>query len=177
MVTVVMTGKASESGLGQAGIHVPHRKKSGAEIFGHQVLPVTVPEIEQVPQKYIALALVHLRNQLARVAKMAEDWSLIVDEYTPMSLSPESELVLTVQPSYEITEYIMEVLVIGPAAATVTLQLGDRVWPLILPATGYISINLAPAGFPLSRSDVRQLTATVAGEYFLELMGRADNRY
>jgi hypothetical protein len=66
------------------------------------------------------------------------------------------------------------VLITGPTGG-ISVQLGDRVWNLTIPATGVIVI--APVAILLGRSDVRQLTATTPGEYTLELMGHADDRY
>lgn len=123
--------------------------------------------------KYIALALVHLHEQLGEAAKLLEDKSRPVDTYRPQSLIADSETVITVLPAFEINEVIESIIVSGPPSA-VTLQLGDRVWPLTIPASGILVI--APIALRLGRNDTRQLVAAVAGDYTFELMGYADNR-
>lgn len=61
---------------------------------------------------------------------------------------------------------------IVPLAVTVTLQLGDRVWPnLVIPVTGVLEIS--PKNMILQPQQIRQLTATNPGQYSLELLGRA----
>lgn len=135
---------------------------------------VEVPPIEKEPLRYMALALVHLKEQMGALAKMIEDRSHPFDIYQPQTLIPESNNTITLQASYEMTERVTSILITGPAAANVVLQLGDRVWNLIIGVSGYI--NLGNLDLILSRSDTRQLTATVAGDYMLELMGHADDR-
>lgn len=55
-----------------------------------------------------------------------------------------------------------------------TLQLGDRTWNLSLPPTGILTI--APVKLFLGRNSNRVLSSPVAGDWGLELMGRADVR-
>lgn len=160
--------------------HFPRaRIQPGGENHLRKPQQVEVPDFEQAPAKYIALALVHMRNELAKLPQMIEDRSKPVDEYNVQSLAPESDAVgstLMLQPQYETPEIIESVLVTGPAAGTGTIQLGDRLWPFVLPATGILFIG-APLGVCLSRSDLRVLTVTgTAGEYTFELMGHADSR-
>jgi hypothetical protein len=63
-------------------------------------------------------------------------------------------------------------LVLTVAEYTVTLQLGDRIWPnLSLPATGLLEISTK--NLILQPQHIRQLTAAQAGQYSLELIGRA----
>lgn len=119
----------------------------------------------------MALALVHLRNELANVVKLIQDHSLPFDEYQPQSLIPGSEMTINLLPSFEQPERVEKILITGPAGA-VTVQLGDRVWNLTIPAAGYILI--APVAIFLGRDDIRQLTAVAAGNYTLELMGFRD---
>lgn len=152
-----------------------HRPTLPEEIRTRQPQPVEVPTIEQVPDRYIALGLIHLRNQMANLAKMAEDNSRPVDEYNSQTLAPESETTLTLQPAWEVTEVIRSILVTGPGVGgNFTLQLGDRTWALFLPNTGYIL--LSPLSLILGRNDVRQLTSNTAGQWTLELMGHCDDR-
>ena len=156
-----------------ASIPRPHRAQMPEEIHGRNPGKVETNDIEKVPLKYVALAMLHLRNQMANLAKMAEDNSRPVDEYNKQTLAPESETILTIQPDWEVTEVIKSVMITGPTGAVV-VQLGDRTWNITIPASGFVVI--APVAFFLSRSDVRQLTASTAGEYTLELMGHCDNR-
>lgn len=160
--------------------HFPRPKiQPGGEEHLRQPSKVQTPDIEQVPNKYIALALVHLRNQIAKLVNMIDDRSKPVDEYNVQSLAPESDAVgstLLLQPQYEVSEIIEGVLVTGPAGGTGTIQLGDRVWPFVIPASQILYIG-GPLGVCLGRSDPRQLTVIgTAGEYTLELMGHADAR-
>lgn len=145
-------------------------------IHTRQPLRPEVPDLEQESQKYIATALSGLREQFADLAKIIEDRSHPVDEYQPKTLATDAETTITVGPTYEyMNEQITSVIVSGPAAATVTLQLGDRIWPLVIPASGILVI--APIAIILDRHDQRILTASVAGEYSIELTGFADRRF
>ena len=156
--------------------HIPRPKiQPGGETHLRQPQQPQVPDIEQEPMKYIALALVHLRNEFSRLPAMIEDRSKPVDVYQPQTLGPESNMSITLQPQWEDPEFIESVLITGPAAATGTIQLGDRIWPFVIPASQILFIG-APLGICLSRSDARILTAAVAGEYTFELMGHADTR-
>lgn len=139
-----------------------------------QIQPLEVESIDTVPARYFALALVELKKQMASIAKMVKDHSRPVDEYNPQSLAPESGMSLTLQPQWEVGEVIESIVINGPPAGAVTLQLGDRVWSLIIPASGILVMS--PVKVILSRSDIRMLVAAVPGEYFLELMGFCDDR-
>lgn len=123
--------------------------------------------------KYIALALVHLKEQLASAAKQLQDRARPVDSYRVQTLIPDAESTVTVQPAYEGVERITSILVTGPPGP-VTIQLGDRVWPVIIPATQILVI--APVQIELGRNDVRQLTAGTPGDFNMEIMGFADTR-
>lgn len=57
----------------------------------------------------------------------------------------------------------------------ITLQLGDRFFSLTIPASGVLEMN--PKGLLLTPQDARILVATFPGNYTLELMGWADERY
>jgi hypothetical protein len=153
----------------------PHRAERPTGIIHERQLdkPAGIPDIETEPLRYIALALIHLRDQIAEQAKLLQDQGRPVDEYRPQTLAGDSETAITLQPQWESIERIEQILITGPAGQ-VTLQLGDRVWSLTIPATGFILI--APVAIFLGRDDVRQLTAQAAGDYTLELMGFADTR-
>lgn len=154
--------------------HVPRPViQPGGETHLRQPQQVQVPDIEQAPLKYIALALVHLRNSFSKVPKMLEDNSRPVDEYSTQSNVAESFLTLTVQPQWEQTELIRAILITGPAGAC-TLQLGQRFWNLTIPVAGYILIS--PIWLQLGRVEPRIITGNVAGNYSLELMGHVDER-
>jgi hypothetical protein len=124
--------------------------------------------------RYIALALLHLRDQISTLANMTQDAGRPFDEYQPQTLAVEAETAISVQPTYEVSERVESIIVTGPPAAAITLELGDRTWPLVIPATGIISMN--GLAIQLGRSDVRQIIATVPGQYTIELMGHADSR-
>lgn len=166
MVTALMTHPSYP--------HLPRPKiQPGGEKHLRQVPPVQVPSIEQEPLRYLALALVHLRNEISKLPAMIEDHSRPVDEYRPQELVPDSELTMTLQPQWETEERITSIIVTGPAGS-IALQLGDRTWNLTIPATGILVIG--PISLFLSRSDARILTAQTPGQYTLELMGYCDTR-
>lgn len=84
-------------------------------------------------------------------------------------------------PEYESNEMVQSILIVAPplnagasAANTVTLQLGGRIMPLTMPATGYI--HLDGVGMRLDRNDRRILTSVNPGYLLLELSGYADVR-
>jgi hypothetical protein len=151
------------------------RVGSDHRIFQRQVPPVEAPDIDQAPNQYIVKGLLKMHEQLQNLARQADDRSRLVDEYRTQTLVADSELSITVQPQFDyMAERIESVLVTGPAGA-VTLQLGDRFWSLVIPASGIIVI--APVSFLLQRNDYRILTSVTPGDYGLELMGWADERY
>lgn len=159
---------------------IPHIPRGGIQPGGEEHLrqpsPIAVPNIEQEPLKYIALALIHLRKEIAKLPPMIDDHSKPFDEYNVQTLAVESTPQITLQPQFESSEIVQGILITGPAAATATLKLGDRVWSVVMPASQVLFIG-GPLGICLSRSDDRILTPTVAtGEWSLELMGYADTR-
>ena|ERR1700684_2299490 len=152
----------------------PRATKPGIPVHIRQPLPPGVEDIEKQPYKYIALALVHLRQVMARLPVMIEDYSHPVDEYQPQTVGVSPvETAISVTAQWEDTEIIRAVLITGPAG-TVTVQLGDRTWPLTIPATGFLLIS--PIWMILERGDPRTLTAGTPGDYTLELMGHEDTR-
>jgi hypothetical protein len=177
-------GKHPESGIagpsesdlqGYGTSYVPRAYPGDGQLHTRRPAGVAVADIEQAPMKYIALALVHLHEQLGTAAKLLEDKSKPVDEYRVQTLVPDAESTMTILPAYEIPEVIQSVIISGPPAAVVTLQLGDRIFPIVIPATGFAVMG--PVAFRLGRNDTRTLTAVVAGDYNVELMGYADNRW
>jgi hypothetical protein len=132
---------------------------------------------EQFSPDFIAAGMLELREALGKLARQTENRSNPVDEYNTASLSGgATTAVVTLQPIYEyMPEKIISVLVAGPPAASVTLILGDRQLPLILPPSGILPIG--PLGMILGRNDPRQLVSATPGAYFLELMGWADARF
>lgn len=158
----------------------PHIPRGGIQPGGEEHLrqpsPIAVPNIEQEPLKYVALALTHLRREIAKIPVMLADQSKPFDEYNVQTLAVESNPLITLQPQWEFPEIIESIIITGPAAATATLKLGDRVWNLVMPATQILPL-VGPLGICLSRSDDRILQPTIAtGEWSLELMGHADTR-
>lgn len=145
------------------GMQIPTRQLSG----------ISTADIEREPMKYVALALVHLRNQNANLAQQIADHSRPFDEYLPRTLTGDSETSINLQPTFESTERVESIIITGPPG-NVSLQLGDRLWALTIPATGILVI--APVHITLERSDNRQLTAATPGQYSLELMGYVDER-
>lgn len=148
--------------------------KTGEKVGIRQEQNSRVQDIEQQPLKYIALALVHLHNELAKLPRMIEDQSRPVDEYVAQEVLPATvNSPLLILPQWEVSEKITSIIVVGPSGL-VTLQLGDRIWPLTIPAAGFIIMS--PVAVLLSRSDLRQLTFATPGVYSVELMGYCDTR-
>jgi len=155
--------------------HTPRAKNPfEQEIHTRHLAPIDVKDIETAPMKYVALALVQLREELKRIPVMLADRSRRVDEYNVQSMTVESLTQVLVQPQFETGEIIESILVTGPTAGVTSLQLGDRFWSLVIPSTGFVIIS--PIAIMLSRNDNRILTPASAGEWSLELMGYADTR-
>jgi hypothetical protein len=140
-------------------------------------VPIKTEDVEQFTPEFVAAGLLRLREALGELARQTENKGNPVDEYnsTPIT-GAATESVVTVLPTYEyMPEKIMSVIVTGPPAAACTLILGDRQWPVIIPAAGILPIG--PMAIILGRSDPRQLVAATPGQYTLELMGYADRRF
>jgi hypothetical protein len=139
-------------------------------------MPPRTTDAEMAPGEFAALGLTKLLNQLENLARQAENRSHPVDEYNTAGSSVAGTTTsVTVQPTYEyMPEKIETVIVTGPTGA-ITLQLGDRVWALTVPASGLLVIG--PMALLLSRTDARILTSATPGVYTLELMGIADQRF
>lgn len=125
--------------------------------------------------RYIALALIRLKEQLDTLADKAIDQGRPFDQYNVQELGVSQALSqITLNASYEVSERVESIIITGPAAATVTLQLGDRIWPLVIPSTGMFEVD--GIAIILGRDDIRQMVMTTPGQYTLELMGHADSR-
>lgn len=139
--------------------------------------PIQTEDVEQISPEFIAAGLLDLREALGKLARQTENRSNPVDEYNTASLfGAATTAVVSLLPTYEyMPEKIISVLVAGPPAAAITLVLGDRQIPIVIPAAGILPIG--PLGLILGRNDPRQLIAATPGTYFLELMGWADQRF
>lgn len=147
-----------------------------AVVHTRQPVNPETDDTEKESRTFEELGLADLREQLSTIARHAENRANPVDEYNSVPVSGGgSSVAVTVSPTYEyMPEKIEAIIITGPAGA-ITLQLGDRVWPLIIPATGILVI--APIAIMLGRSDARILTPAVPGVYSLELCGIADRRF
>jgi hypothetical protein len=139
--------------------------------------PIAAADAEQISPEFIARGMLEMREALGKLARQTENRGNPVDEYNTCPISgAATESTLSLLPTYEyMNEKIISVLISGPAAANVTLTLGDRVWALQIPVSGILTIG--PVAIILGRSDTRQLTSATPGNYFLELMGFADARF
>lgn len=137
---------------------------------------ISAKDIEHEPMKYTALALIHLRDQIGRIAQMAVDHSQPVDEYQVQELQSQTinENILEVMPQYETPEIIEGIIFTGPGASPFNVQLGDRYWTLVMPNNQFL--YMGPLVLCLSRNDRRVLTGGSAGQWSMELMGHADKR-
>jgi hypothetical protein len=147
-----------------------------AVIHTRQPVEPTTKDEEPIAAKYEALGSEALLEQLTVIARAAENRANPVDEYNSAAVTGAgSSASVVVQPTYEfMPEKIEAIIITGPTGA-VTLQLGDRIWQLNIPATGIIVIGAV--ALMLGRSDARILTPGAAGVYTLELMGVADRRF
>lgn len=129
------------------------------------------------PEKYMLVAIDHLRRSMRRLAMQVDDRTRPVDEYQTQSTdSPIGLTTIETQPQFDqIAERIESILVVGPPNTAFTLQIGDRFLTMTTDAIG--KALLAPVSMLLQRNDRRVITSAVAGNWFLELMGWADERY
>lgn len=154
-----------------------HRKlPPDATVHTRQPVPPTTTDQEQESAGFETLGSAALLEQLGTIARAAENRANPVDEYNSAGVSGAgSSSSVVVQPTYEyMPEKIESIVITGPTGA-ITLQLGDRIWQLNIPATGILTIGYV--GLILGRSDARILTPAAAGIFTLELMGIADRRF
>jgi hypothetical protein len=155
-----------------------HRKlPPDARITTRQPVQPEAKDREQLtPEGYERIGFDRLQGAVETLARLTENRGYPVDEYESAAISgAASSTGVTVLPTYEyMWEKIESIIIVGPAG-TVTLQLGDRIWALTIPASGILVI--APVGVRLSRADARILTAGTPGAYSLELCGIADRRF
>ena len=152
------------------------RLPSDAIVHTRDPLPPETTDTEKDTPTFEKRGIDQLNEQMGNVARHLENRSFVVDEYNSAAISGAgSSASITVPPTYEYKpEKIESIIVTGPTGA-ISLQLGDRIWALIIPASGILVI--APIAILLSRSDARILTPTTPGVYTLELMGVADQRF
>lgn len=137
----------------------------------HKSEPWETTDIDVAPEaKWMLNTLARLYGELKNLSKIVEDRTKPVDEFTPQT-TMSTELTLEIQPTYEIPVRVTSILVTGPAGQTVTVTVGPRNWTVVIPASGVLVI--APISMIVNREDHRTITATVAGDYSLELMGWA----
>lgn len=150
----------------------------GARIDPRSEPVVTVPDIEMEPgQKFMLVALARIERALEGIGRKLVSQSKLVDEYNTVGgYTGVSTANVEVQPQFDtISELITSILVTGPASTAFTLILGDRNLTLTTDTRGIASIG--PIGMMLTRNDRRLLTSPTPGNWFLELMGNADERY
>lgn len=159
----------------RSGGVVHHKLPPNTAISTRQPENVRTDDEEQESRTSERLSLLHLRQQLERIARLADNAAHPVDEYNTASGVAGTTSVVTVQPTYDFwPEKIESIIITGPTGV-ITLQLGDRVWSLTIPASGILVI--APVALLLDRTDDRILRSATAGAFTLELMGRADKRF
>lgn len=150
----------------------------GGEIPVRRQPQVQVPDQEMTPpERYMIIAVSRIQKSLAGLARQLQDFTKPVDEYSIVSsYSTANEASVEVQPTFDtINEKIESIIVTGPPATAFTLNLGDRQWSLVTDASG--KVILAPVAVLLSRNDRRLLTSATSGNWNLELMGHADERF
>jgi hypothetical protein len=159
-----------------ANVGTVHRAERPSHVvYGRNPVPTQAADAEILaPAEFVANAFAQIKRDIRNIAKMIQDVGRPVDEYNAQEWNADAEITLNILPQWEFAEKIESIIVVGPAGAC-TLQLGDRVWPLVIPASGILTI--APVGVMLDRTDIRQLTAASPGAYSVELMGYADTRW
>jgi hypothetical protein len=154
----------------------PRAKPPGKPIHIREPEKVEVKDVEREPMKFVALALIGLREHVKGLSQMISDKTKSIDEFNVQSPVALGITNLEINPQYEHPVIIDAIIITGPAAATATIQLGDRYWNVIVPATGVLFIG-APLGITLSRNDRRILTPTIPGvSWTFELTGHGDSR-
>jgi hypothetical protein len=139
-------------------------------------LPVGTTEQDTEAIRHELLALHDVREQLATIARAAENRANLVDEYNSANISgAASSAQVQVFAQYEYMPEKIESIIVAGVAGSVTLQIGDRQLALTIPASGLLVV--APVAMLLGRNDPRTLTPGTPGVYFLELMGIADRRF
>jgi len=154
------------------------KQQHGAPLFTRTAQPVSVPDMELQPsEKATLVALARIERALGTIARKLVSVSKAVDEYQIVGgYTGTSTATIEVQPQFDIiNEQITSIFVTGPVSTAFTLQLGDRNWTLTTDTRGMAVI--APVGILLGRNDRRILTSATPGNWTLELMGNADERY
>lgn len=147
---------------------VPVRRAPTTQVLDQEMSPI---------ENYMVVAVSRIQKILAGLARQLQDFTKPVDEYSIVSsYTPAGEVAIEVLPTYDtINEKIESILVTGPVTTAFTLQLGDRTWTLTTDVSG--KVILAPVAVMLARNDRRLLTSATNGNWNLELMGHADERY
>jgi hypothetical protein len=162
--------------MGRSEGFVHSKLPHDAIIHTREPEPARTRDEEQTSRGFEQFGLEAIAEQLQNLATRIENAANPVDEYNSAAISGAgSSAVLTVSPTYEyMPEKITSIIITGPAGS-ISLQLGDRIWALSIPASGVLVI--APVALMLGRSDSRILTPGAAGVFTLELMGIADRRF
>lgn len=152
------------------------RISGSAVLHTRNAMQQPVPDTEPEPDtKFQLIAMERIRREMEGIRRKIADITRPVDEYVSQTLLGSSESFLEVLPQFDtLNERIESVIVTGPAGL-VTVQVGDREWSLTIPASGILVI--APVSLLLARNDRRTVTSATPGNYGLELMGWADERY
>jgi hypothetical protein len=144
-------------------------------VRGDQVVrePDFVPGADRPPPEgFQDVAQGLILKELRNVASQLFDTSRPVDEYQSFTAVPTGHLTVEVQPEYEVDELIETIIIVATPAATVAIQLGNRFWSIVIPATGVVTFENMK--MRLGRSDRRLFTLGAAGALSVELMGHAD---
>jgi len=159
-----------------AGMRHHSKLPHDAEIHTRQPERVQVPDKDMPVEQYIAVGLAMLASKQEEFARRVDNRAHIVDEYQTETIVGDSQTTITLQATYDfMPEKIESIIINGPASASFTLQLGDRFWSMVMPASGILTIGYVAV--LLGRNDPRILTASTSGDWFFELMGVADQRF
>lgn len=147
---------------------IPVRHATSTEVLDSEMRPI---------ENYMIVAVSRIQKLLAGLARQLQDFTKPVDEYSIVSsYTPAGEATIEVLPTFDtVNERIESIIVTGPVTTAFTLQLGDRTWTMSTDATGKVVI--APVAILMSRNDRRILTSATNGNWNLELMGHADERF
>src|SRR5580704_18050284 len=99
-------------------------------------------ELDPTDPQYLIKAFHALNTRALDIAKMVGDMSRPVDEYIENPTVSENVATLEVLPQFEqISERITSIVITASPGAVGTLQLGDRLWDITIPASGVLHIG------------------------------------
>jgi hypothetical protein len=123
-------------------------------------------------EKTLAL-FAHLSQQQHEILGLLAPGDVDVDEWSQPG-NPVSQTIYNTVPNFYQPIVVEHIFATWPITSTaVTLQLGDRIIPILNLTAGLIAVDVR---MQLEWDDIRRLTIAPAGLAFLEVMGHMDNK-